>query len=87
MAMKIPIIAQVTEIIAELIITEKKLLKILIAERAGKMISAEIRSAPTRFIASTITTAVITAIRVLIAFVFVPVADAKFSSKVTAKIL
>ena len=47
--------------IAELTITEKKLLKILIAERAGKIIRAEIRSAPTRFIAITITIAVITA--------------------------
>ena len=85
--MNIPVTAQITAMTAELIITEKKLLNILIAERAGKMMSAEIRSAPTRFIASTITTAVITAIRVLIALVFVPVADAKFSSNVTVNIL
>ena len=84
---RIPETAHITEITAELIITDKKLLKSLIAERAGKIIRAEISNAPTRFMARTITTAVTTAIRMLYAFVFVPVAEAKFSSNVTAKIL
>ena len=64
-AIRIPKTAQITEITAELIITERKLSKSLIADRAGKIISAEISSAPTRFIARTITTAVTTAIRML----------------------
>ena len=64
-AIRIHKTAQITEITAELIITERKLLKSLIADRAGKIISAEISSAPTRFIARTITTAVTTAIRML----------------------
>lgn len=62
---KMPRTAQITEITAELIMTERKLLKILIAERAGKIISADISRAPTRFMASTITTAVTTAITML----------------------
>ena len=85
--MNIPVTAQKTEITAELTITDKKFLKTLIAERAGKIIRAEISSAPTSFIASTITTAVTTASKVLYAFVLIPVADANASSKVTAKIL
>ena len=60
-----PVRVQKTEIAAAPIITEKKLLKTLIAVNAGKMMSAETRSAPTRFIARTITTAVTTAIRLL----------------------
>lgn len=47
---------------AEQIVTDLKLLKTRIAERAGKITRAEIRSEPTRFIASTIITAIITAI-------------------------
>ena len=47
---------------AEQIVTDLKLLKTRIAERAGKITRAEIRSDPTRFIASTIITAIITAI-------------------------
>ena len=85
--MKMPVTAQRTEIIDALIITDKKLLKSLIAERAGKIINAEISNAPTRFIARTITIAVMTAISMLYAFVFVPVAEAKPSSNVTANIL
>ena len=57
----IPAREQMIAVEAAQIVTLLKLLKILIAERAGKMISAEIRSAPTRFIAITITTAVIIA--------------------------
>ena len=59
----------------------------LIADKAGKITRAEISSDPTRFIASTIITAIITAIKRLYLLVLVPVADAKFSSKVTANIL
>ena len=43
--------------------TSLKVLAIRIEARAGKITRAEIRSEPTRFIASTIITAVITAIR------------------------
>ncbi len=59
---KSPEIEQIDESTAEQIVTERKLLKILIAERAGKMIKAEIKSEPTRFIASTIITAMMIAI-------------------------
>ena len=63
MDMSIPKSAQDTDKIADTIVTPLKLLHTLIAERAGKIMSAEIRSEPTRFIASTIITAVITAIK------------------------
>lgn len=59
---KSPEIEQIDESTAEQIVTERKLLKILIAERAGKIIKAEIKSEPTRFIASTIITAMMIAI-------------------------
>lgn len=84
---KMPATAQNTEIIAEKSVTAKKLLKILIADSAGKIISADTKSAPTRFIAKTIITAIITAIKKLNFSTFVPTAFAKVSSKVTAKIL
>ena len=54
--------AHTTEMTAEQIITPLKLLKSLIAERAGKIISAEISSEPTRLMASTTISAVMTAI-------------------------
>ena len=57
-----PIPAQNTEIIAEQMTTLRKLLKILIADNAGKIINAEINKEPTKFIANTMTNAVITAI-------------------------
>ena len=56
-----PNAAQITEITAEHMITPRKLLNSLIAASAGNIISAEISSEPTRFIARTIITAVITA--------------------------
>ena len=59
----------------------------LIADSAGKITSAEISREPTKFIASTIITAVITAISRLYVPVLTPVARAKPSSKVTANIL
>ena len=84
---KIPAAAQTTERTAEQRMTARKLLNSRIADSAGKMISAEIRSDPTRFIASTMTAAVITAISRLYRPACSPVASAKVSSKVTAKIL
>ena len=79
--------AHTTEIIAELIVTPLKLLKTLIADSAGKIIRAETRSEPTRFIATTITIAIIVAKKILKILIFVPLAFAKFSSNVTANIL
>ena len=87
MEMRIPPTAQTTEITAALRITPRKLRKMRMAESAGKTISAEVSREPTRFIASTIITAVITAIRKLYAPARMPVALAKVSSNVTAKIL
>ena len=82
-----PATAHKTEIIAEQIVTDLKLLKMRIAERAGKITSAEMSREPTRFIASTIITAIIMAITRLYTGTCVPIACAKASSKVTAKIL
>ena len=82
----IPSSAQKTERKAEQIVTERKLLKTRIAEMAGKIISAEINNEPTRFIASTMITAVIIAMSRLYFSVSMPVALAKLSSNVTPKI-
>ena len=57
-----PTIVPKTEIAADEITTLRKLLKISMEEIAGKIISAEIKSEPTRFIARTIITAITTAI-------------------------
>lgn len=84
---RMPSSAQNTDNIAEQIVTDLKLLNILIAESAGKIISADIKREPTRFIASTIMTAIIIAMSRLYIPAFVPEALAKFSSNVTAKIL
>ena len=80
----IPEAVQVTDKIAEQIVTDLNDLKMRIALNAGKIIKAEIRSEPTRFIARTMMTAVTTAINKLYRFVLTPVALAKDSSKVTA---
>ena len=82
-----PSAAQHTETAAEQIITPRKLRKTRMADKAGKMIRAEVSRAPTRFMASTMMTAVITAMIRLYAPVLTPVALAKVSSKVMAKIL
>lgn len=66
MEIKIPSKAQNTERIAEQIVTALKFLKTRMAERAGKITSAEISSEPTRFIARTIITAMIMAINKLV---------------------
>lgn len=59
---KIPAAAQMTDMTAEHRITALKLLKTRIADSAGKIMSAEIRREPTRFMASTMIRAVTTAI-------------------------
>ena len=57
--------AHITEDTAENIVTALKLLSMLIAERAGNITKADIKSEPTKFIASTMITAVIVAISIL----------------------
>ena len=83
----IPPAAQITAKTAEHIMTPRKLLNIRIAEIAGKTINADVSSDPARFIARTMITAHITAIRILNTLTFIPPEAAKLSSKVTAKIL
>ena len=61
----IPSAVHTTDKTPEHIITDLKLLKIRIADSAGKIISAEVSSDPAIRIANTITTAVTTAIKVL----------------------
>ena len=69
---RIPSSAQITDRTAEQIVTPLKLRNRRIALMAGKMISAEIRRDPTRFIASTMITAITTAMSRLYASAFVP---------------
>ena len=57
----IPNAAQKTDTITEHIVTALKFLKTRIEQRAGNIISAEIKSAPTKFMATTMTIAIITA--------------------------
>lgn len=87
MDISMPINVQMTDKTAEHAVTDLKLLNIRIAERAGNMIRADIKSEPTRFMASTIITAITTAIIRLYTFALVPTAFAKFSSNVTENIL
>ena len=65
---KRPATEHTTETMAEQIVTERKLLNTRIAERAGKITRAEIKSEPTRFIASTMITAMMIAITRLYRF-------------------
>ena len=83
----IPVAVQLTETIAELIVTDLNDLKIRILLNAGKMMRADINNEPTKFIAITMIMAVTTAINKLYRLALTPVALAKFSSNVTAKIL
>ncbi len=69
---KIPVTAPNTEITQEKIITFLKLLKSIIEEIAGNIIRAEIKRDPTRFIASTIITAITVARAIFIIRVLVP---------------
>ena len=57
-----PIREQKTERTAAQIVTPRKLLKIRIADSAGKITSAEISRDPTRFMASTMMTAMMTVV-------------------------
>ena len=82
-----PATAQTTEITPAQQITPRKLRNSRIAESAGKTISADVSSEPTRFMASTMMTAVTTAISRLYILARMPVAAAKVSSNVTANIL
>ena len=61
METKRPATEQTTLRTPEQIVTDKKLLKSLIALRAGKIISALIKRLPTKFIAKTMMTAIMTA--------------------------
>ena len=83
----IPTNTQKTDIIADKIITPLKLLHTLMAVKAGKITRLEISNAPIILIPSTIVIAVSRARSILYKFVLTPVAFAKFSSKVIAKIL
>lgn len=62
MEMMIPEKAQRTAKTAEQTVTPRKLLQSLMADNAGNTTKAEIKSDPTRFMASTMMTAVMTAI-------------------------
>ena len=70
---------------ADTAVTARKLLHTRIEVSAGKIIKLDINNAPIILMPTTTVTAVSTAIRVLYSPVFVPVAAAKVSSKVTAK--
>ena len=58
---KSPITVQTTEKMAEAMVTVLKLLKSLMADKAGKTMSADMSKEPTSFIAKTMTTAMTTA--------------------------
>ena len=60
-----PINVHTIEVIAAQIVTLLKVLKILIAESVGKVISAEMSNAPTMFMETTMITPVMIAISVL----------------------
>ena len=81
-----PVTVQISDRIAAPINTALKLLNNCITDNAGKITSADINKDPTRFIARTTITAMITAKIKLIWSAFSPVALEKFSSNVTAKI-
>ena len=78
---------QIIDTKAELRVTVKNLFAKRIAVNGGKTIKLVISNAPIKRIPTTITNAVKNAITILKPSVLVPVALAKFSSKVTAKIL
>lgn len=59
---RIPTVAQTTDRQTEHTVTLKKVRNIRIADSAGNITSAEISSEPTKFMASTMITAVLTAI-------------------------
>lgn len=71
-----------TEYITEHIVTVLKLLKIFIADKAGKITKVDISIIPTKFIDKTITVAITIAITKLYISTLTPVALAKLSSNV-----
>ena len=75
-ATTMPISEQITDMVAAATVTEKKLLNTRMAESAGNTTRADTRSAPTRFMASTIIVATMTAISRLKSAVLTPVARA-----------
>ena len=84
---RIPEKTQKTEMIAEETTTLLKLLQRRIAVSAGKIIKLEMSKEPIIRMPSTMVIAVKNANSILYHSALVPVAFAKFSSKVTAKIL
>ena len=62
MEIMIPDKAHITDNTAEHIVTDLKFRKILMADKAGKITRAEIKSDPTRFMARTMMTAITIAI-------------------------
>lgn len=84
---RIPMAVQNMENTTEQRITALKLLNIRIADKAGNIISAVVKSEPTKFIAKTMTRAVTMAMSILYCPALIPVATEKSSSNVTAKIL
>ena len=58
---KSPITVQTTEKMADAMVTALKLLKSLMADKAGKTMRADMSKEPTSFIAKTMTTAMTTA--------------------------
>ena len=82
-----PIKKQKTDKKAEQVTTERKLLKIRMLVSAGKITRLEMSRAPISRIPSTMVTAVNNAMSILYHPALTPVARAKFSSKVIAKIL
>lgn len=65
MEIRMPSVAQQTERTAAQIVTARKFLQTRMADSAGKTTRADMSSEPTRFIASTITTAIVMAISTL----------------------
>lgn len=86
-AINIPVKKLITEIIADIITTPLKLLQTLIAVNDGITIRLDIKREPIIIIPRTTVIAVSTAKIMLYIPAFTPVALAKFSSNVTAKIL
>lgn len=83
----IPKNAHITEMITEEIITHLKFLNKRIEDKAGNTTSALISKDPTRFIATTITAAIVIAINKLYNSTLIPVAFANVSSNVIENIL
>lgn len=84
---RIPSNAHSTEITTDEMITERKFLNSLIDDKAGNTTRALINREPTKFIATTITAAIVMAINKLYNSTLIPVALANVSSKVIEKIL